>query len=108
MGTSSKRVTICVQNRGPLRPYRRATPSRCASSHAGQPRAVHPFEVVFALVLFVKAPGELAHTNDVDAGSHHQFSVPLPARFGLFRCPRVRIDPMFGIVVSAEIHSTKA
>src|SRR5262245_19718149 len=63
-----------------------------------------PFKIVLAFLAFANAPGELTHANDVDSSSRHQFGVLSPASLGVLGRARVGIDPMFGIIISSEVH----
>src|SRR5205814_1607349 len=63
-----------------------------------------PAKVVLPLLPLANSPGKLAHTDDVDPGGEHQVGIALPSGFGLLSTAVVRKDPMFGIVISSEIH----
>src|SRR5262245_79309 len=66
--------------------------------------AVQPVEVVLAFLAFAYAPGEFTHADDIDSRGRHQFGVLGPAGFGVFGRAREGIDPMFGIIISSEVH----
>ena len=67
-----------------------------------------PGEVKLAVLGFAEAPAEVGQADDVDARLHHQFSIVIPLRFGIFSSAAVGEDPVFGIVIDAEIHKLVA
>ena len=66
--------------------------------------ALEPVEIEFAVLLFAQAPGEFADADDVEAGGAHELGVLHPLRFGIFGGAAVREDPLFRVIINAEIH----
>ena len=67
--------------------------------------ALEPAKIILAVFGFAKPPGKFADADDVEAGSNHELRVLLPLGLGIFRRAAEGEDPLFGVVINAEIHS---
>src|SRR5262249_51651951 len=84
---------------------RRGAPHNPDSSPAHNVHGpLQPVEIVLAFLAFAYPPGEFTHAHDINSGGGHQFGVLGPARFGVFGRACEGIDPVFGIIISSEVH----
>ena len=66
--------------------------------------ALEPVEIELAVLGLAQAPGEFADADDVEAGGGHELGVAPPLRLGVFSRATEGEDPLFGIIINAEIH----
>ena len=65
---------------------------------------LEPAEIVFAILRFAQAPGEVTYADDINAGLNHELGILFPLRFGILGCSSVRKYPLFRIIIDAKIH----
>src|SRR5882672_6030261 len=65
---------------------------------------LEPSEIALAFFRLAKSPGKFAEANHIDTGLDHQFGVTLPGSFGVLGRASVRVNPLFGMIIDAEIH----
>ena len=66
--------------------------------------ALKPAEIKLTIRRFAKTPGKFADADDVEAGGSHKFRIALQLRLGIFGGATKGEDPLFGIIINAEIH----
>ena len=67
-------------------------------------RPLQPAKIEPPLLRLAQTPDEFAHADDVDASLDHVLGIGFPGCLGVLGRPCVGVDPLFRMVVNAEIH----
>jgi hypothetical protein len=95
---------FCSQMGGPA--WALPAPPECRLAHQVHD-LLQPGKVVLALLRLTQTPGEFADADHVDAYGLHQLDITFPRGLGILFRASIRINPLLGVIIDAEIHKLR-